>query len=209
MGGFHVTAESRNDGVRRNVGIKYHRITGKVPLNAKQPYDPQKALDRAAEHAGNFMFNRENQIGFLYNFLNKKPVVVSMYDAELFGHWWYEGPDFINFLFRKIRYDQKTFATITPSEYLDSNPRNQVITPAASSWGDKGYYEVWLNNSNDWLYRHFHKMTERMIGLAETNRNETNGIRIDALNQAARELLLAQGSDWAFIMTTKNNGAVC
>ena len=123
-----------------------------------------------------------------------------MYDAELFGHWWYEGPDFLEFLFRKIHYDQKDLRLVTPSEYLAENPNNQVIQPEMSSWGDKGYHEVWLNGANDWIYRHLHKAAEMMIELAEQNPSST-GLRERALNQAARELYLAQSSDWAFLMT--------
>jgi 1,4-alpha-glucan branching enzyme len=190
-----------SDGVRRNIGLKYHRITGKVPLSEKQPYNPEWARNKAASHAGNFVFNRERQIEYLSGVLGREPLVVSMYDAELFGHWWYEGPDFLNYLFRKAAYDQKVFTTITPSEYLKEYPKNQVITPAASSWGDKGYYEVWLNGTNDYIYRHLHKAAERMVELANNNRG-ADGLKQRALNQAARELLLAQSSDWAFIMTT-------
>jgi 1,4-alpha-glucan branching enzyme len=199
----YVKPYLHSDGVRRNVGIKYYRITGKVPLNGKAPYNPQWATNKAAQHAGNFMFNRENQINHLNGMLGRKPLIVSTYDAELYGHWWYEGPDFIDYLLRKIYYDQKVFATITPSEYLERYPENQIITPAASSWGDKGYFEVWLNGTNDWIYRHLHKLSERMVELANGNRNASDGLRIRALNQAARELLLAQSSDWAFIMTTR------
>jgi len=199
----YIKPNLHSDGVRRNVGFKYFRITGKVGLNQKQPYNHKWALDKAASHAGNFMFNREHQVNHLNEYLNKEPLITSMYDAELYGHWWYEGPDFINYLFRKIYYDQKTFSPITPSEYLEKFPKNQVINPAASSWGDKGYYEVWLNSSNDWIYRHLHKMAERMIEITAANRYENNPLRIRTLNQAARELLLAQSSDWAFIMTTK------
>ena len=190
-----------SDGIRRNVGIKYYKITGRVPLSDKQPYDYDEARNAAAEHAGNFMFNRERQIEHLNGFLKKKPVVVSMYDAELFGHWWYEGPDFLEFLFKKIHYDQKTIKMVTPSEYLASHKSNQVVQPSMSSWGDKGYSEVWLNGSNDWIYRHLHKAAERMEEIAAKNPNAV-GIKKRALNQAARELLLAQASDWAFIMTT-------
>jgi 1,4-alpha-glucan branching enzyme len=189
------------DGVRRNIGLKYHRITGKVSLSDKQAYNPEWALNKAASHAGNFMFNREKQIDYLSGVLGRQPLVTSMYDAELFGHWWFEGPNFLDFLFRKIHYDQKTFKPITPSEYLEKFPKNQVITPAASSWGDKGYYEVWLNGTNDWIYRHLHKAADRMVELARENPNARDQ-RKRALNQAARELLLAQSSDWAFIMTT-------
>ena len=131
----------------------------------------------------------------------KKPVIVSPYDAELFGHWWYEGPDFINYLARKIYYDQHTIKMITPSEYLEMFPINQVSTPSLSSWGYRGYSEVWLEGSNDWIYRHLHKAAERMTELAESFPN-AEGITQRSLNQAARELLLAQSSDWAFIMKT-------
>jgi len=190
-----------SDGIRRNVGIKYYKITGKVGLGKKEPYRPQEALDVAAEHAGNFMFNREKQVEYLCDFMGRKPIIVAPYDAELFGHWWYEGPDFLNFLFRKIHYDQTTLRPITPSEYLNENPKNQIIRPSMSSWGDKGYNEVWLNGNNDWIYRHLHKAAERMVEIADENR-EARGLKRRALNQAARELLLAQASDWAFIMTT-------
>jgi 1,4-alpha-glucan branching enzyme len=189
-----------SDGVRRNIAVKYHKITGKVPLSAKQPYNPYEARDVAASHAGNFMFNRERQIEYLYDFLKKKPMIVSMYDAELFGHWWYEGPDFLEFLFRKLHYDQNTIRPITPSEYLAENPDNQVIQPSMSSWGDKGYHEVWLNGGNDWIYRHLHKAAERMIDMANRNA-DADGLKRRALNQAARELVLAQSSDWAFLIT--------
>lgn len=189
------------DGVRRNIGLKYHRITGRVPLDQKEPYDPDRARDAAAEHAGNFVFNREHQIKYLRGVLGKEPVVVSMYDAELYGHWWYEGTDFLEFIFKKIHYDQKTFECITPSQYLEKFPNNQMIEPCDSSWGDKGYYEVWLNGSNDWLYRHIHKITEKMIGLAEQCSHQQSGISNRLLNQMAREVLLAQASDWAFLMT--------
>ena len=197
----YVKPYLHSDGIRRNIGIKYHRITGKVALSDKQPYIPESAKNKAAEHAGNFLFNRVKQVEYLSEILGKPPLVTSMYDAELFGHWWFEGPEFINFLFRKMHYDQDVIKPITPVEYLDKFPVNQVITPAASSWGDKGYYEVWLNSSNDYIYRHLHKAAERMVELAENFPN-ASGVLERALNQAARELLLAQSSDWAFIMTT-------
>lgn len=189
------------DGMRRNIGIKYYRITGNVALDQKEPYDPAKAKAKAADHAGNFMFNRQQQIRHLHGYLGKKPIVVSPYDAELYGHWWFEGPDFINFVLRKIACDQKEIETITPSEYLKANPKNQVIQPAFSSWGDKGYAEVWLNGTNAWIYRHLHHAEEKMVALAKRYKDPPAIIR-RALNQAAREVFLAEASDWAFIMTT-------
>ena len=89
----------------------------------------------------------------------------------------------------------------TPSQYLEKNPKNQVVTPSLSSWGWKGYSEVWIQGANDWIYRHLHKASERMTELVRLY-PESNGILQRALNQALRELFLAQSSDWAFIMAT-------
>ncbi|WP_066637080.1 glycoside hydrolase family 57 protein [Desulfolucanica intricata] len=187
------------DGIRVHTGIKYYRITGKT--HDKQPYDPWKADQMAAIHAGNFMFNRELQVKHLTTLMDRPPVIVAPYDAELYGHWWFEGPQWLNYLIRKIAYDQDTIKLITPSDYLKMFPCNQVATPCASTWGNKGYNEVWLNGSNDWIYRHLHIAAERMIELANTYPGAGENLR-RALNQAARELVLAQSSDWAFIIST-------
>ncbi|HCM17025.1 MAG TPA: DUF1957 domain-containing protein, partial [Firmicutes bacterium] len=188
-----------DDGIRVNTGIKYYRITGAT--SNKEPYVPWTALEKAAVHAGNFMFNREQQVGYLAEFLDRKPIVVSPYDAELFGHWWFEGPDWLNYLIRKTAYDQKNIKLITPGDYLKLYPKNQVAVPSESSWGYKGFHEVWLEGSNDWIYRHLHQAAARMTELANDHPGADGQLR-RALNQAARELLLAQSSDWAFIMKT-------
>jgi 1,4-alpha-glucan branching enzyme len=149
------------------------------------------------------MFNREKQVEYLYDLMQKKPIIVSPYDAELFGHWWYEGPQWLDFLMRKIWFDQKSIRMITPSEYLAENPRNQIVTPSMSSWGWKGYSEMWLQGPNDWIYRHLHAASNRMTELArQFSPQQSNGVTGRALNQALRELLLAQSSDWAFILGT-------
>ena len=185
-------------GLRSNTGFKYYRITG--PTNHKEPYNPEWALEKAHEHAGNFMFNREKQVEYYGEIMDRPPLVVAPYDAELFGHWWFEGPQWLDFLCRSIEKNQN-IKLITPGKYLEQEYPLQLCTPNASSWGDKGYNEVWLNGKNDWIYRHLHKASEKMTALA-TNFPRSEDILKNALNQAARELLLAQSSDWPFIMTT-------
>ncbi|MBN3040582.1 MAG: DUF1957 domain-containing protein [Candidatus Omnitrophica bacterium] len=191
-------------GIRINTGLKYWRITGDTPY--KEAYVPEWAKNKAAIHAGNFMFNRQKQIEHLLSHMDRKPIIIAPYDAELFGHWWYEGPMWIDFLARKIFYDQDAVSMITPVEYLFEYPTNQMSMPSASSWGYKGYNEFWVEGSNDWLYRHLHKAGQRMLELMDEfgpllKRAKSNIYR-RALNQAARELVLAQSSDWAFIMKT-------
>jgi 1,4-alpha-glucan branching enzyme len=187
------------DGARVHTGIKYYRITG--PGGVKEIYQPDRALERAAEHAGNFMFNRERQAEYLNGVLGRPPVIVAPYDAELFGHWWFEGVQWLDMLLRKSVYDQQVFELTTPGGYLEKFPRNQVATPSMSSWGWKGYNEVWLESSNDWIYRHLHVAADRMVELANLG-GGGDALKERALKQAAREILLAQSSDWAFIMKT-------
>lgn len=186
-------------GARIFTGIKYYKITGRT--HYREPYVPEAARQKSAEHAANFMFNREKQVEYLHTLIGRKPIVVCPYDAELFGHWWFEGIDWLEFLTRKVHFDQHTVKLTTPSRYLKLYPKNQVINPSPSSWGWKGYYEVWLNGSNDWVYPHLHRAAEKMTECANTYRN-AGSIQRRILNQMSRELLLAQSSDWAFIMKT-------
>ncbi len=190
------------DGFRKMLGLKYHRITGKdVDLGDKELYDPAVAARLVDEHAGNFMFNRERQFEYLYDVLGQKPVIVAPYDAELFGHWWFEGPAWLEALLRKIHEAQGPVRTATPTDILASGIPMQTATPHLSSWGHKGYCEVWLNDTNDYIYPHLHRASLRMTELAKLY-PDAEGLRLRGLNQAARELLLAQSSDWAFIMKT-------
>jgi 1,4-alpha-glucan branching enzyme len=186
------------DGIRINTGFKYYRVTG--PGETKEPYVPQQGLEKAAIHAEHFIVSRKQQVEWLRSWMDRKPIIVAPYDAELFGHWWFEGPDWIDFLIRKLASDRRTLQLTTPTEYLAEYPVNQEEIPSASSWGLKGYNTVWLNGSNDWIYRHLHAAADRMSELAEEYPS-ARGTARRALNQAARELLLAQSSDWAFIMS--------
>lgn len=188
------------DGARVSLGIKYHRITGAT--DEKSPYVRARALRKAADHAGNFLDSRKEQVQWLADlFDDRKPLMVAPYDAELFGHWWFEGPEWLDALLRKIASDRDAPGLITPSEYLQEYPRSQVATPSPSSWGQEGYAAVWLDRSNDWIYRHLHMAADRMVELAQTY-PDAYGLLGRALKQAARELMLAQSSDWAFIMKT-------
>lgn len=189
------------DGQRRHLGLKYHRITGRdVAQKDKLPYDPEAARRRAAIDATHFVGERIKQAARLHDeFQGRAPVVVSPYDAELFGHWWYEGVQFLDFFFRKFHEQRDVIRAVTPGDYLDMEIPIQTQQPSESSWGAEGYNKVWLNEANAWMYPHQHYAERRMTELA--NRFLTPPpaeLTRRALNQAARELLLAESSDWAF-----------
>jgi 1,4-alpha-glucan branching enzyme len=203
----HLAADAR----RRNLGLKYHRVTGRdVPLADKLPYDPQVAAARVRAHARHFFAQRVKQSNELSSALGgRTPLFVSPYDAELFGHWWHEGVAFLECVLRLLDERRTEIETVTPGDYLDMNAPLQTQRLPASSWGEEGYFKVWLNDANAWMYPLQHAAEARMTALADRFAiNATEDQRMDdqsaddlcarVLRQCARELLLAQSSDWAF-----------
>ncbi|HLG19033.1 MAG TPA: 1,4-alpha-glucan branching protein domain-containing protein, partial [Bdellovibrionota bacterium] len=184
-------------GIRGMTGFKYYRITGKT--DRKEPYRRDWALGAAESHAEDFVANRSRQADWLASQISRKPLVVSMYDAELFGHWWFEGPDWLEAVLRKL--PTRGISALSPSQYLELYPIGQVAEPAGSSWGEKGYFEVWLNSANDWIQPYLHDCARRMIELSRKYDRPTPTEK-RFLAQTARELLLAQASDWPFILRT-------
>jgi len=188
-------------GTRSMTGFKYHRITGST--DQKEPYRRETALRRVSEHARDFLDNRRRQMEHLASGAARPPLITSMYDAELFGHWWFEGPEWLNAVLRGL--GERGLRAVSPGEYLEEFPVSQVSEPSTSSWGEGGYFEVWLNPKNDWVYPPLHDAARRMIALV-SRFGSASGLAARALAQAGRELLLAQSSDWPFIL--KNETAV-
>src|SRR5712664_3841799 len=201
-------------GSRKFSGVKYHRITGRG--NEKQLYDRAAAENATAKHASHFLEQRRQQIREISE-LGFDPIAIAPFDAELFGHWWFEGPIFLEQFIRQAA-NERDFRLTTPSEYLAAHPTQQIIEPAASTWGENGHLAVWLDPSNAWIYPHLHAALQKMICLAQSASavvgqprklsglpGQRSGGEAPALEftdrvlkQLARELLLAQASDWAF-----------
>lgn len=200
-------------GVRKFSGLKYHRITG--GKKNKELYDRNAAEKAVESDAADFVQQRRVQFGKLGK-LEFDPIIVTPFDAELFGHWWFEGPRFLEMVIRNIAMAENNFRLTTPSEYLAANPTQQTIQPAESSWGENGYFEVWIDKHNAWIYPHLQVAGQRMHELAKKFSIVEQPLRLPAeksagdapplqdrvLKQMARELLLAQSSDWAFLMRT-------
>ena len=94
---------------------------------------------------------------------------------------------------------------MTASEYISQNISGmEAVSPASSSWGNKGYSSTWIDESNSWIYKHLRRASNLMVQIAGTN-SKPKGLLKRALNQALRELLLAQASDWPFMMKTGNS----
>jgi len=202
-------------GSRKFSGVKYHRITGTG--DQKQLYDRAAAENAATKHASHFLEQRRQQAREIGE-LGFDPIIVAPFDAELFGHWWFEGPGFLEQFIRQAA-NERDLRLTTPSEFLAAHPTQQIVEPAASTWGENGHLAVWLDPSNAWIYPHLHRAAQKMIRLAQSASavvgqpirlpnwrlaSEANALEFTdrVLKQLARELSLAQASDWAFLMKT-------
>jgi len=184
---------------RMNTGIKYHRITGNNL--EKKLYDPRLAQHTITQDAQDFIVKCQHQIDKLSSTMDIPPIIVTPYDAELFGHWWFEGPCWLETVLRLASKKENNFKTISCTDYLKQQSDYQIAMPAASSWGEDGYSSYWINEDNDWIYPYIHKAAEEMEQLAtDLKEVAVSDTQHRALNQAARSLLLAQASDWPFIM---------
>jgi 1,4-alpha-glucan branching enzyme len=190
-------------GLRKNMGAKLHRITGRVGLDEKQHYVPTDAFAAAQEHAQHFAERRTQDANDIESALEMEPCITAAFDAELFGHWWHEGPWFLDTFLRKLAtgsvHGMPAPRPVTAYQYLELEPTQQVSYPAVSSWGDGGAFQVWVNEKNDWVWRRTHDALARYRDVAR--HGSRVGLQGRALRQAYRELLLAQSSDWPFILT--------
>jgi 1,4-alpha-glucan branching enzyme len=187
-------------GLRGDTGFKYYRITGKT--DQKEVYHPEAARLKAREHARDFLEKRRLQLDHWAEQTEVRPIVTAPYDAELFGHWWFEGPDWLGDVLRLAAEPDSPVQTVGFSQYLRENPPRQQAEFSHSSWGEGGYNRYWLNPANDWIYPHYHRAEKLMVQLTERF-TAPSPVEERALNQAGRELLLAQSSDWTFILTSR------
>src|SRR5262249_16678265 len=129
---------------RRPLGLRYHAIAGAAPLADKPPYDPDRARALADAHAGRFLASCRDRAATLAPNLDHPPVFVAAFDAELFGHWWHEGPAFLERLLRRAARDRDVGAVTLGQAEADCAPL-AVVEPAASTWGAGGDARTWVN----------------------------------------------------------------
>ncbi|PTM58407.1 1,4-alpha-glucan branching protein domain-containing protein [Desmospora activa] len=188
------------EGIRLHTGFKYYRITGYGAH--KEPYNPEWAREKAAGHARHFLAERQAQVRAERQKHGRHPVITAPFDAELFGHWWFEGPLFLDMLFRQMHFDQADVKSITPTQYLERYTDYPVCEMEMSSWGRHGYGDVWLQGKNEWIYPVIQKAEEQFNHLVHRIEPVSSQMQ-RAMAQAGRELMLAQSSDWAFIMDSQ------
>ncbi len=193
------SSELKKKGINtsRPLGLKFHRITNnKSSLSKKEFYIEDEAIKKVEEHADQYLLSRSRQLENLSLSSFFDPLLIAPFDAELFGHWWYEGPRFIENVLRKSR--QYSIKLTNLREILLQKPNLQICDPAPSSWGQGGYHNYWLNDKNAWIVPRITKAGSVFVELSSKKFNDDFSIRL--LKQAARELLLSESSDWSFIL---------
>jgi 1,4-alpha-glucan branching enzyme len=180
-------------------GLKPARVTGKqVPPEAKQPYDPELAAAAVRRHAKDFVDVVVARLRALRARHGAPALVVAAYDTELFGHWWHEGPAWLEAVLRALPEAGVEVTTLRGA--LERHVGAPVELPA-SSWGSGKDWRVWDGEQVGDLVEAGSALQEELLGLPAP------GLTRDlALDQTVREALLALSSDWAF-MITKDSAA--
>ena len=183
-------------------GMQYWRVTGpKVELGFKEYYHPDWTPSHVNSHADHFSNLVHDVIAEYRGQTGKFGLISSNYDTELFGHWWFEGVDWMREVLRRLANSNEIELT-TASEYIAQHPTQESLNIPESSWGSNGTHETWLNPETEWMWPIIHRAERRMEGIVAKYPNPTSSTQADTLAQIARELLLLHSSDWPFLVTT-------
>jgi 1,4-alpha-glucan branching enzyme len=166
-------------------------------LGKKTPYDPELALQSVEAHARHFLdLIRSTAAGAS---ADGPAVICSPYDAELFGHWWFEGPAWLEQVARGFA--KAGVTPVTLGEALEAVPPRGTVALPEGSWGEGGDHRVWLNADTEWTWDRIYSAEDEWVDLlGRLDKGSADVRRVVA--QASRELLLLQASDWQFLITT-------
>ncbi|MCC5893166.1 1,4-alpha-glucan branching protein domain-containing protein [Exiguobacterium sp.] len=184
------------EGIRFDTGLKMHRITGDT--DEKDYYVRDWAEHQIHNHATDFAQTLEAHLEAHAGQTFPPFLVTAPFDAELFGHWWFEGPEFLGQVAERL--EEFGIETITPAMFLERHFQDlQTVHVSMNTWGRKGYGDVWINERNEWMLRHLHMMETQLVKDVADYRG-TSPLVDRALKQLIRHYVLAVSSDWAFIL---------
>ncbi|HEV7550112.1 MAG TPA: 1,4-alpha-glucan branching protein domain-containing protein [Candidatus Angelobacter sp.] len=185
-------------------GNRYWRITGpKIDLGLKQPYDPAIALERTREHAKHFVRITTETLERYGKKGPGAPILTAPFDAELFGHWWFEGPEWLKCVALEFAKPESQVKLISCTDYLDQYPPAGYVALPEGSWGAESNNSVWLNPDTEWTWKHIYPSELAVQQMANSGLWRGNEIATRLVKQICRELMLLESSDWQFLITTK------
>ncbi|MBM4274681.1 MAG: DUF1957 domain-containing protein [Deltaproteobacteria bacterium] len=183
-------------------GLRYWRVTSaKADLADKAPYHPQWVPERINAQADHFVSLVAGLLADFRAAQGRPGLVVAPYDTELLGHWWFEGPEWLY----QVLHRMHTHTQVRPasgSQLLETFTPQAVISLPEGSWGEGGYHWIWLNEMNDWTWRHIYPAEKEMEDLARSYAGDPDPRLQDLLKQCGRSLFLLEASDWQFLIST-------
>ena len=181
-------------------GLRYWRVTDTtVDLGDKAEYDVDRAAERVREHARHFASSVREELATHGASTGKAGMLVTTFDSELFGHWWFEGVDWLGLVLRELG----DIAT-TVADRLEADPPRERIALAEGSWGKNNDHSTWLAPQTEWMWRAIRDAAPRVAAVADAP--PADPLRKRAADHALRELLLLESSDWPFLVTTGQAG---
>lgn len=194
---------------RQFTGLKYFRASRNG--SDSELYNSELAAKAVEEHSSHFLSSRGAQLAALEDSGVENPISVCAFDADLFGHWWFEGIGFLEKVFRKAA-DRTDFQFTTPGDYVSSISEAPLVAPVSSSWGEGGYFETWTSEENNWIFNEVQQRAEtlaRIVKMFEQNKADLTQKSVEhrkrCLQHMTRELLLAQASDWGFLLRNESS----
>lgn len=183
--------------------MRYWRVTDvKADMQYKQFYNPTWAANKARVHAKHFVKSLAVALLHRESHASGPATMCLPFDTELFGHWWYEGPLFLEEVIRGI-HATGIIHTSTASEQLDRVQPDMEIALPESSWGENAHHDVWMNPATQWTWEREYALEHRMSMLYDKHPPHLLDATSERIVKAAmRELLLAQASDWQFLIST-------
>jgi 1,4-alpha-glucan branching enzyme len=182
-------------------GLQYWRVTGaRTDLAHKDYYHPEWAAYKVDQHAEHFAHLVSDLLREYHNDQGAYGLIASNYDTELFGHWWFEGVNWLGKVIRHLAANPDVDMT-TATEFIMEHPPTEVLNLPESSWGAGGNHFTWKNGDTNWMWPPIYEAELRMEGLVLRHPDAAED-ELFVLNQIARELLLLQSSDWPFLVTT-------
>ncbi len=172
----------------------------------KARYDPEMARERVESQADHFVsLLREESFRLERETSNQEPLIVSPYDGELFGHWWHEGVEWIDRVFRRLAGEEEV-KTGSLGDFVDRRKEGfSTINLGVSTWGMNSDFTVWLNPEHGWIWPYINgssRELEKVLEQVTLSGREVDERGNRILRQLARELLLMEGSDWPFLLFT-------
>ena len=180
-------------------GLPYWRITGHdIGPDDKDDYHPEWGRYKVEQHAEHFAHLIGDMIRGYYAEAGQPGLIAPMFDMQLFGHWWFEGVDWLEQTCRHLA-NTPQIELNTMSQFVTAHPPTDSVELLEGSWGHGGNHFLVDNPETHWLWQRVQGAEDRIQQIFTKTLSEN---QLNIFNQAVRQLLLLQSSNWATMIAS-------